>query len=211
MKGIETGKDKVKKICDVLRRETLEPAQVEAEELIQQAHKVADEMILEARRSIEKMEIEARQNMERERKIFESSIAQACKQALELLRQNIEEKLFNRQLLQVLSKHTQDPNVIALLIGAVVKALEKDGIDAQLSVYVPTVVSARSINVLLGQEIMARLAEKSVLIGSIDGGIQIKLHKENITLDISAGALKEIVSIYVRKDFRELLFGKKGD
>ena len=28
MKGTETGKDKVKKICDILRRETLDPAQL---------------------------------------------------------------------------------------------------------------------------------------------------------------------------------------
>ena len=34
MKGFETGKDKVKKICDVLKKETLEPAKEEAERII---------------------------------------------------------------------------------------------------------------------------------------------------------------------------------
>ena len=45
MKGIDAGKDKVKKICDVLRKETLEPARKEAEEIIQQAEAKAAEIL----------------------------------------------------------------------------------------------------------------------------------------------------------------------
>jgi V/A-type H+-transporting ATPase subunit E len=207
MKGLETGKDKVKKICDVLRRETLEPAQGEAEEIIRMAKEQAEEIIASARREITKMNDEARQEIERQKNIFQSSINQACKQAIAALKQSIEGKLFNQELGKLITQHTQDPKVLSQLVSAVVKAIEKEGIDADLSVYVPAAVPARSVNALLSHEILEKLKEKSVLVGPLTGGIEVKLHKENITVDISDAALKELVSNYIRKDFREMIFG----
>ncbi|MBY0530017.1 MAG: V-type ATP synthase subunit E [Rhabdochlamydiaceae bacterium] len=210
MKGMESGKDKVKKICDILRKETLEPAQLEADEIVERAHKQAEDLIAQARNAIEKMNIEAHQEIERQKNIFQSSLAQACKQALESLKEDIEEKLFNQELSRLLTSLTQDPKVIEQLVSAVIKALDKEGIDANLSVLIPASVPARSVNALLAKEIIERLKEKSVLVGSITGGIEVKLHKENITIDITDAALKEIVSGYIRKDFREILFGKNS-
>jgi V/A-type H+-transporting ATPase subunit E len=210
MKGMETGKDKVKKICDILRKETLEPAQLEADEIVQRAHKQADEMIAAARSAIEKMNIEARQEIERQKNIFQSSLTQACKQALEALKESIEEKLFNQELSRLLGTVTQDPKVLEQLITAVIKAIDKEGIDANLSVFIPASVPARSVNALLAKDVIERLKEKSVLVGPMTGGIEVKLHKENITIDITDAALKEIVSGYIRKDFREILFGKNS-
>ena len=207
MKGIETGKDKVKKICDILRRETLEPAKNEAEEIIRSAKERAEEIIAAAHKEAEKINVEAGQEIERQRNVFQSSLGQACKQAMQALKQSIEEKLFNQELGRLISKHTQDPKVLAQLIAAVVKGIEKEGIEAVLSVYVPAAVPARSVNTLLAHEIVEKLKEKSVLVGSLTGGIEVKLHKENITVDISDAALKELVANYIRKDFRELIFG----
>jgi V/A-type H+-transporting ATPase subunit E len=206
MKGSETGKDKVKKICDILRRETLEPAKSEAEEIIENAQRKAEELIKAAQREISKREAESRLELEREKNVAQSSISQACKQALESLRFSIEEKLFNQELSSLMSKHTQDPKVLAQIISAVVSAVEKEGVDADLSVFVPAAVPARSVNMLLAAEVLAKLKEKSVLIGPLSGGVELKLHRENITVDISDVALKELVARYIRKDFRELIF-----
>ncbi len=206
MKGTETGKDKVKKICDILRRETLEPAKHEVEEMIHVAREQASEIIANARADAEKLKEEARQEIERQRNVFQSSLRQACKQALEALKQSIEEKLFNQELAGLITKHTQDPKVIAQLITAVVSAIEKEGVEASLSIYVPAAVPARSVNALLAREILEKLKEKSVLVGPLTGGIEVKLHKENITIDISDAALKELVANYIRKDFREMIF-----
>ena len=207
MKGNETGNDKVKKICDVLRRETLDPAIVEAETIVHSAKHRAEEIVSSGRREAEKLVEEAKQEIERQKNVFQSSLSQACKQALEALKQSIEEKLFNQELGRILTKHTQDPKVLAELISAVVKGLQKDGIDAPLSVYVPAAVPARSVNTLLAHDILEKLKEKSVLVGSLTGGIEVKLHNQNITVDISDAALKELVANYIRKDFRELIFG----
>ncbi|MES2122867.1 MAG: V-type ATP synthase subunit E [Chlamydiota bacterium] len=207
MKGTESGKDKVKKICDILRRETLEPAISEAEAVIQSAKEKREEIVQAARKEAEKMLLEAKEEIERQKNIFQSSLGQACTQALESLKQGIEEKLFNQELVKIIAKHTQDPNVLVQLIEAVVHAVNREGIDASLSVTIPASVPARSVNALLAKEILEKLKEKSVLVGPLAGGLEVKLHKDNITLDLSDTALKELVARYIRKDFRELIFG----
>lgn len=77
---------------------------------------------------------------------------------------------------------------------------------ADFSVYVPAVVPARTINEMLGNEILEKLKEKSVLVGPLNGGIEVKLHGQNITIDLSDVALKELVASYARKDFRAFFF-----
>jgi len=207
MKSMDIGKDKVKKICEVLRQETLEPAKKAAAEIIRDAEIEAEKIVKEAQHEKERVIEEVRQDIERQKNIFQASLNQACKQSMLALRQNIEEKLFNQELHHQIIKQTQDPKALAQLITIVVKAIEKEGIDANLSVYVPAAVPARAVNVLLINEILAKLREKSVLIGHMAGGIEVKLHKDNITIDISDAALKELVANYIRKDFREIVFG----
>jgi len=207
MKEMDTGKNKVRKICEVLRHETLEPAKKAAAEIIQEAEIEAERIVKEARHEKERLLEGVRQDIERQKNIFQASLNQACKQSMLALKQNIEEKLFNQELHHQIIKHTRDPKALAQLITVVVKAIEKEGIDANLSVYVPAAVPARAVNVLLINEILAKLREKSVLIGKMAGGIEVKLHKDNITIDISDDALKELVANYIRKDFREIVFG----
>ena len=207
MKGLETGKDKVKKICEALRKETLEPAKQEAEEILAHAHAEAARIIEGARKAAEDLHAEVRAALERQKNVFNASLAHACKQALESLKQQIEERFFNRELKNLIARKTQDPQLIAELVRAVVRAIDKEGIDADLSAYVPAAVPADAINALLGKEVLDRLREKSVLIGSMDGGASVKLHNENITIDITDEALRELVASYARKDFREMFFG----
>jgi V/A-type H+-transporting ATPase subunit E len=207
MKGTESGKDKVKKICDILRRETLEPAENEAKQIIDSAKEQAEQIVSTAHEEAEKIHLEASQEIERQKNVFQSSLSQACKQAVEALKQGIEEKLFNHELAHLMTQHTQDPKVLAQLVTAVIKGIEKEGIEAALSVYIPAAVPARAVNMLLAHEILEKLHEKSVLVGPLTGGIEVKLLKKNMTIDISDAALKELVANYIRKDFRELIFG----
>jgi V/A-type H+/Na+-transporting ATPase subunit E len=207
MKGTDSGSERVKKICDVLRRETLEPARQEAEEIVLEARRQAGALLEEAKQTAEQAQIQAREEIDRQKNIFQSSLHQACKQALEILKQNIEDKLFNQELSRLFAQQMQSPEVISRLIEACVEAIEKEGMQANFSVYIPAAVPARTINEMLGKEILEKLKEKSVLIGPLSGGIEVKLHDQNITIDLSDAALKELVASYVRKDFREFFFG----
>lgn len=206
MKGIDTGKDKVKKICDVLKRETLEPAKKEAEQIIQEAHDKSRQIVQSAKEEAAKLIEASKKEIEKDRNVFQSSLNQACKQSLELLKQKIEGQFFHPELGEVLQKPLKDPNVVAELIKAVVQALEKEGIDADLNAIVPRTVSAQAVNQLLLKNILDKLKAKTVELGAIQGGVFVKAEKDNISIDVTESALKELVSDYIRKDFRETLF-----
>ena len=203
---MEAGKEKVKKICDLLRKETLEPARAEAEKILEEAR-------TEARRLVEKGRLEsaamlkvAKEEIGREQEIFQTSLNQAARQSLEFLKQQIEEKLFNVRLKKLIEGQTKDPKVLSDITTAVVKAIEKEGVGANLSVFIPASVAPEKVNALLSSSILERLKEKGVLIASMGGGIQVKLIDENITIDLTAETLRELLAGYIRKDFRELFF-----
>jgi V/A-type H+-transporting ATPase subunit E len=209
MKGLESGKDKVKKICEVLKKETIEPAIREAEDIVKKAQVEAEKIIQQATDQAAAVVDEAKKDVERQKNVFQSSLHQACKQSLELLRQEIENNLFNKELARVLDKQSSDPKAIAEIITSVVKAIDKEGIEADISAYVSSSVPASSVNRVLAGSIIERLKEKSVLLTNIQGGVCVKLHNQNITIDISDAALRELVARYIRKDFREMLFAGK--
>lgn len=208
MKGLETGKDKVKKICDVLKRETLEPAKQEAEGIIASARRKADEILADAQREAKKMVDDAFVEIEKQKTIFQASVAQACRQTLEALKEKIERKLFDPELSKLILKPMQDPKLMAQLINAIIRALDKEGTKSDLSVVISSAISAKAVNELLAREVIERLKEKGVLISSIGGGIEVKLIDNNITVDLSDEAIREMVAAYIRKDFREYLFRK---
>jgi len=207
MKGLETGKDKVKKICDVLKRETLEPAKHEAEEIVAAARRQADEILADAHKESKRMAENAHLQIEKQKVIFQASMTQACRQTLEVLKEKIEHKLFNPELAKMVAKPMQDPQLIARLIHAIVHALEKEGTQSDLSVVVSSAISARAVNELLASDVVQKLKEKGVLLSSLGGGIEVKLLNDNITIDLSDETIKELVSTFIRKDFREFIFG----
>ncbi len=206
MKGIDIGKDKVKKICDVLKRETLEPAKQEADEIIRKAEARAKQIEQEAENKAKDRLLEASKQIEREQNVFQSSLNQACKQALEALKQEIEDKLFEPELERFLKAPLEQPKILSELINAIVKAIEKEGLDADLKVYVSKAVPAKEINAILMQNVLQRLKNHTVEAELGTTGVAIKIDQSKITIDVTENALKELVSGYIRKDFREILF-----
>lgn len=206
MKGLETGKDKVKRICDILKKETLEPAQMEAQEILEEAKRERDALLSKAKEQADQLLMYTKQEIERQKGIFEASLAQACRQTIEALKEKIEKKLFSPELAHLVIKPMQDKQVIAKLIAAVIGAIEKEGIDVNLSAYIPSAVPAEEVNALLASHILDRLKEKGVLVSTIGGGIEVKLVEKGLILDLSDHALKELLAGYIRKDFRELIF-----
>lgn len=206
MRSLETGQDKIKKICDRLRLEVLQPAKEEAERILEDAKKKAEEIQAEAERHANQMLKQARGQIEQERNVFHSALQQAAKQTVEGLRQEIEHKLFNEELQPLLDKQLGDPKTIAELINGIVKAIEKEGLTSDLTVVVPRLVSAEDVNALLLDAIRKRLKGKPLEIGNFAGGVQVKLHGKKMTIDLSDQAIKELLANYMRKDFRTLIF-----
>jgi V/A-type H+/Na+-transporting ATPase subunit E len=207
MKTLEKGQDKINKICAVLRDETLEPAQKEAQAIIDNANKQAEQIIAEAEKTAADFHTKAKAQIEQEHNVFQASLQQASKQSLETLRQAIEKKFFNEHLLDTIEKGMTDPQLIANLIQAISKAIEKEGLGADLTALVGKTIAPRQINELLAQDVLKHLKNHSVELGDFNTGVKLKLHDKKITIDISEQALKELLATYVvRKDFRKMFF-----
>jgi V/A-type H+-transporting ATPase subunit E len=206
MKQLEKGQDKIDKICEILKKETLEPAQRQAQDIIDEALEKAERIVADADKQAERIIGQARLLTEQERNVFQSSLSQAAKQSVEALRQSVEHKLFNEELTKVVDETTADPKIIAKLIDCIVQAIGKEGVDTDLTAVIPKQVSAESVNRLLIEGILKRLKDQSVTVGTFAGGAQVKLLGKKMTIDISDKALKELLAGYVRKDFRKLIF-----
>lgn len=207
MRSLEKGQDKIQKICDKLRKETLEPAEEEAQQLLRDARKKAESIKEEAERHAEQLVKQARGQIEQERNVFHSTLQQASKQTMEALRQEIEHKLFNEELQHLLEQQLSDPSMIADIINGIVKAIEKEGLTTDLTAVIPRLVSPDDVSSLLLEGVRKRLKGKVLELGTFAGGAQVKMIGKKLTIDLSDQAIKELLANYMRKDFRKLLFG----
>ncbi len=206
MKTLKDGQEKIQEICDVLRRETLEPAHTEARSVIEEAKAKAHKIISDAESQAEQLHLNAKKTIEQERNVFKTALEQASVQSLEALRQDIEGHLFNTELNRVLNEQTTKPDVIAKLITVIIDAIEKEGIGADLSSSIAKSVSADDVNRLLSEGILKKLQGNSVVVGNFSGGARVQVHDKKLTIDISDEALRELLTTYVRKDFRKIIF-----
>lgn len=209
MESLETGKDKVKKICEVLRKETLEPALEEAEGIVREAKEKADALLQQAQAKSQIMLQETEKEIAKRQGIFDAALKQGARQLVEWLKQEIEGKVLHENLYQQIVKATRSKDVMARLIETVIKAVEEDGLAADLSVVIPSAMQPREINEMLGKELLEKLKEKSVIVGPMQGGIEIKLRQEKMTIDLSDKALLDLLMRFVRKDFHDYFFASK--
>jgi V/A-type H+-transporting ATPase subunit E len=206
MKGMETGKDKIARICDALKKETLEPAKQEVRELIENAHLQAAEIVNEAKKKAAHILEVSEREMQEKKKVFDASLNLACRQGIEQLKQKIEKELFNQQLAEVVSKEMSDPNVIASIINSLITKMEEKGVEEEFVAVIPKGISPRSISALLAAKVIERLKEKSIEVGEFNGGVQLKLKGSQITLDVSEPVVRELIAQYIRRDLRDLVF-----
>lgn len=206
MKGLETGKDKIQKICDALRKETLEPAKQEAREIVENAHLAASEIVHEAKKQAEIAIRKAENEIEEKKKVFQSTLAMACRQGIEQLKQKIEAELFNHELFDLVEKEMGDPKIVAHILNAFLRMMEEKGIDDDFVAVIPKSISPRSISALLGAQILERIKKEGIAVGDFAGGAQVRLKGRKITIDISDAVVRELIAEYIRRDFRDLVF-----
>jgi len=205
-KSIDTARGKIQKICDVLKNETIEPAKQEAKEIIENAQMQAKEIIEKANNKAKEIIERSQEEKAKQQKVFESALSLAKKQAIDSLKVEIEQKLFDKSLSDLIVKASADIKVLSNMITSIVKVIEENGIDADIMAFIPKTASKKEINELIGKTILESLKGKSVEIGDFDGGVKISLKDNNITIDMSDDALFHIIAKYVRSDFRDIMF-----
>jgi len=206
MRTLEKSEEKIQKICDLLKRETLEPAEKEASEIVEEAKKKAAKILAQGQHQAEEMIKEAKKNIEQQWSVFHSSLSQGARQTLETLRQAIEEKFFNEEIPALLQKEIAEPKVIAAFLRAILLGIEKEGISGDLQAFIPSKVSKEAVIACLSREILEKFEGQTLEIGDFAGGALLKVKKHKMVLDLTDRALKELLANTIRKDFREALF-----
>jgi V/A-type H+/Na+-transporting ATPase subunit E len=208
VKEIQHGQIRVKEIAEVLKGQTLEPAKKEAADVVAKAKRQGHEIVEEAKRKADMIIADARKELERENELFKASLRRAFDQTIERLKEAILDRFFSKYLKELIAKNVSDPKALAQLISVLVKAIEKEGTAADLSAYISAAIPATTVNEHLLKEIVNALREKSVLLSGISGGVMIKIHENNMILDISVDVLEEMIAERIREDFREMIFAK---
>jgi V/A-type H+/Na+-transporting ATPase subunit E len=207
MPELEKAHERIQAISEKIRLEVLEPAQEQAALLIDEAKKEALRIKEKAHREAEQIRQDITKSLEEEKHIFHSSLEQAAKQSIELLKQKIENALFNPTLEKWIIKEMGNSKEHAKLIEALVKAINKEGIRTDLTVVIPQTFSAETIATELSRDILTELAKSSIELGEQKAGIKVIIKDKHIMLDMSDSTLKELISSFVRKDFRKIFFG----
>jgi len=211
MKPADKGKDRVKKICEVLKKEALDPAKREAARIVTQAHCDAENIIENAKREAHRIFEEAKEKIKKEKSTFKASMNIACKKGFDTLKQQIEDHLFNEELHALFDQKMKDVDVVAKLISVIVNSIEKEGVDADLEAVIPSSLSVEAVNRVLVKGVIDRLRSKSVKIGDVSGGVQVKIVDRGLTIDMSDKALKMLLSGFLREDFRSMLFSSSTE
>ena len=206
MHATDTGKDKVKKICEILRRDTLDPAKLEADKIVERATEQAALLIQEAKAEALKLESDAKKRIEEEKNVFQASLSMSAKQSLSVLRKEVEDNFFSKEIEKLLQTPLKEPSVVAKIISAVVSAVEKDGLQTDMEAIIPKTVKTSDINALLAANIKEKLSKKSVSLGEIAAGAQVKLVDSHLTIELSDDSLKVLLANFVRDDFRKIIF-----
>lgn len=206
MKKLDSGKGKIQEICDLIRQETLEPADREKKRLIDEGEHAKAALINEGQRQKEELLRNACSQIAQERAIYESSLEQAMRQALESFKQQIE-GVCREDLEKLVDATMVDPQIIAHLIEALITAIDRDGLATDLSAEVSRHVDVQQVSKLLASKLLSRLRDGSVTIGNFeDSGAQLVLHDRKMRVSLTSEDAKNMLAEHIRKDFRALIF-----
>lgn len=210
MKTLEDGRMRIQQISDEIRNNVIDPAKKESEKRVQEGEHRKSELVAEGMKEKERLIKEAHAQIEQERNIFNSSLEQASLQAIESLKQRIESFFFNQELQKMLEGPFSEPIVISNIIDALVQAIEKEGLSADLAAVIAKSVDPEEVNKLLAKRILQRLQKQSVEIGAITGGVKLSVVGKNMTISLTEEDVRKLLAEHLRKDFRKMIFDSRA-
>ena len=206
MAELEKAQERIQAICEKIKLQTLDPARLEAQLIIEEAHKEAKKITDQAKREAEKIRDETKRNLEEEKQIFTSSLEQAAKQTVELVKQKIEKSLFNPELEKWVVDQLGRAQDAAKLISVIIDAIEKEGLQTDLAVKISQAFTPDEIVAKISAQVLEHLKKGAIEVSDIKGGVQVEIKNKHLMLDLSDDTFKEIISSFIRKDFRKIFF-----
>jgi V/A-type H+-transporting ATPase subunit E len=201
-----TGDERLAAICQMIRNETLDPAKEEAEHIRHAAEREAAHTRSEAKRQAEQILHDARAQVKKEREAFDASLDQASRQTISLLKQQIEQALFNPALDHYITEECASEQRTAQLLDVIIEEIQKEGLHGDLAVWLGQRLSKEAVLRHMSQEVRRQIATGKMFAGEHDYGIVVKIVDRHLSIEITPEGLKEIMSGFLRQDFRSILF-----
>lgn len=206
MTQMDTGEEKVKKICELLKHQTLEPAKKEADRIITNAKKEAKHLIEEAEKKTQQLINEAQQECDKKRNLLESSLKISAKQAVSSLKQEITTHLFSKKLKELVSQELSQSDVIKSVIDSIILSLAKQTNIDELYIEVPSTISIEQLISGLSKEVTEKLKKEQFTLSNIQGGVIIHLQDKDIAIDISDQATALLLGRYLGEHLQHYIF-----
>jgi V/A-type H+-transporting ATPase subunit E len=205
MKAIDSGSDKIKKICEVLRTQTLEPAKEEAGRLVIDAKTECARLLKEAKQEADRLIETAKLKIEEEKTVMKASLALASRQAVEKLKQDLESQFFHPELTLLLQRKMGESKWVAALLENLVAAVKKEGLSNEIQAVIASSIDKEAVAAELGTAFLNTLKEQSLTLGSFAGGVEVKLLDARLTIDVTEETIKNLLVEYLREDFRKIV------
>lgn len=206
MEQRSSGDERLAAICQKIRNETLDPAEQEAQNIRLSAEKEALKIKTEARQHADQLLHETRKELLEERKAFEVSLQQSCKQTIDLLRQKVEKSLFKPSLDAWLQKEFSSEEKTAQLLNTLIEFLKKEGLNGDLAAWIGSHLSKEEVVKHLASSSIRALPKEGLRVSDQAHGIILKLIDKHLTFEITPDAIKELMANFIRSDFRRFLF-----
>ena len=138
--------------------------------------------------------------------IANGSLDMAIKQAVAKLKEQITQKLFSRELEDLLESNLNKEKIVSQIIEAMVNALQEGGVDADLRVAIAKGIDKQEVFAALSSGVKQRVNKEDIFIGSFKAGVQVSIEKKNLVLDLTDDSTKELLSEYLFGDLKEKIF-----
>lgn len=204
MKHLDTGSEKIKKICDAIRHETLEPAKQQARAIVEQASDQAASIIQDARNQADAILENAKKQYEKEKQIFEASMVHSSKLFKEKLKQEIESMFLSPALEKVTASIFNDPKMTAQVVNAIVEGWNKQSVGGDLVAIISQGINKEEFAKSLSSDVKSRMMKIEAQ-GTIPG-VTLKSQGENLRIEISQSQLTDALMNSLRHDFRKFFY-----
>lgn len=203
--ALESGTDKVKEICEILRNETIQPAKDEALRIIADANAEAEAIVAKANEDADDIMNNLKRDLEKMQSVANASIELAIKQGIAKLRQLVMD-MFNDELHALADEKMKDTEVMVKLVDALVVSIEKEGIKSDLEAVIGKDVSKEDLIGKLASNVREKLEKGGVELGQFHAGVVIKMVDKRMAIEMTDKAVVELISTYISDELREKLF-----
>ena len=202
--------NRLAKICETIRQEALLPGQLQAKKIEETARHDAEHILKKAKEEAKAILDAAYKEVARHKQIVESSLEQASRQVIDHLKENIEQKMFQPELLSWVQAQMNTPEATNKLVDVLVDAISREGTATDLAIELPKKLSGNAIIAQLTDKFTKELGKNPIQFGSLSGGVLLKLQKGRVQIEVTDTVITELLSSYLRKDFRRYIFGQNG-